>query len=222
MPKLQDIRFAIRLLGRSPAFALFAIVSLALGIGATAAIFSLFDAIVLRPLPVYEPDRLITMSFTRPGGSANYSMPWPHFERMRRFNTTLDGMLAITFLGRINVTYRGQPELAVGHYATGDYHQTLSVRPALGRLFTAEDDRPGNAIAVTSHAYWQRRFGASPSVLGAGILINQIPFTIVGVEPRGFSGVELGRPQPPKPLGARHRLSPRQHPYVLRRRAAGG
>src|SRR5207247_4906544 len=131
-----------------------------------------------------------------------------HFERMRRHNSTLDGILAICSLGQINVTFQGQPELAAGYYSTGDYHQTLGVRPALGRLLTAQDDRPGGAVAVISYAYWQRRFGASPTILGARILINQIPFTIVGVEPRGFSGVEVGRPPDiTVPLRARELLS---------------
>jgi len=205
---VQDVRYGVRLLRRSPAFTLFTVASLALGIGATTAVFSLFDAIVLRSLPVKEPDRLITMSFTRPGGNPNYNMPYPHFERMRSLNFTLDRMLAVTYLGQVNVTFQGQSQIAIGHYATGDYHETLGVRPDRGRLFTPQDDRAGSTVAVISYGYWQRRFGASPTILGSGILINQVPFTIIGVEPRGFSGVEVGRPPDiTVPLRARDRLS---------------
>lgn len=188
----QDLRHGARLLRRSPAFTAFTVASLALGIGAVTAIFSLFNAIVLRHLPVQEPDRLVVASFTN-GGKINYSMPYPQFARMRELGTSLSGLFAVYPIGRVSVGYGGHAELAEGLYATGDYHQVLGLTPALGRLLVRDDDRPGKTVAVISYAYWQRRFGGSPEVVGANITINQAPFQIIGVEPRGFAGVEVGR-----------------------------
>jgi predicted permease len=190
----RDVRYAVRLLRRSPVFAVFAIASLALGIGATGAIFSLFDGIVLRTLPVPDPERLVVASFGGPGGKFNYSLPYPHFEAIRDRATRVDGVFALSPAGRVTVTAGGDAQVANRAYVTGDYYQTLRLAPALGRLLTREDDRPGQATAVLNHAYWQRRFGGRPDVVGTTILLNQVPFTIVGVEPAGFSGTEVGRP----------------------------
>lgn len=194
---LQDLRYGLRLLHRNPGFTLFSVASLGLGIGATVAVFSLFDAIVLRQLPVRDPERLVVASFGGIGPSGpryNYSMPYPQFVQMRDRNTTLDGLFATNPFGRVNVTLRGVPDIAEGLYVTGGYYDVLGIRPSLGRLLTAEDDRVGNPVAVLNHAYWQRRFGGRPDVLGAAITLNNVPFTIVGVEPQGFFGTEVGRP----------------------------
>lgn len=191
---VRDTRQALRLMLRSPVFTAFAVASLALGIGATGAMFSLFDAIVLRTLPVAEPDRLVVASFGRPGGRFNYSLPYPQFEQMRERTTTLDGLFAIYPFGRVTIAKDGDSDIAQGVHVTGDYHAVLGLVPALGRLLTRADDRPGEAVAVLGHAYWQRRFGGSPDVLGATVTLNGIPFTIVGVEPAAFRGVEIGRP----------------------------
>lgn len=189
-----DLRHAVRLLARSPMFTLFAVASLSLGIGATGAIFALFDNIVLRKLPVPEPDRLVVASFGRPGGRFNYSLPYPQFERIRERATTLDGVFAMYPMGRVNVGLRGESGAAEGMYVSGHYYQTLGLTPALGRLLDPADDRPGQAVAVLSHTYWQRRFGGRDEGLGAAITLNQVPFTVVGVEPAGFHGTEVGRP----------------------------
>jgi predicted permease len=189
----QDARYGVRLARRTPLFSVFAVASLALGIGATGAIFSLYEAIVLRPLPVPEADRLVTLSFTVGGNQPNNNMPFPHFAAMRERSTTLSGLFAYTGLGRISVTARGVAQLASGLYATGGYYGTLRLQPALGRLLTEDDDLKGNPVAVLSYAYWQRRFGGSPDVLGMGVAINEVSFTIVGVEPGGYLGPEVGR-----------------------------
>lgn len=188
----QDLLHGLRLLRRSPAFALFTVVSLALGIGGTTAIFTLFDAIVLRHLPVKEPDRLVTLSFGVEPGKSNSFLPYPQFVRMREGNHTMDGLFAIAGPRRIAVTVNGQSSLASGLFSTGDYYTTLGLQPALGRLLASYDDRPGNGVAVISYSYWQTRFGGSEAVIGSGILINQVPFTIVGVEPHGFFGTQVG------------------------------
>jgi predicted permease len=191
---LCDVRYGVRLLFRSPAFSVFAVASLALGIGATAAIFALFDSVVLRKLPVPEPDRLVVGSFGRPGTNFNHNLPYPHFEQIRQRNTTLDGVFAMSRMGRVSVALRGEPDIAEGLFVSGDYYETLRLRPAAGRLLAPGDDRAGQAVAVISHAYWQRRFGGRTDIVGDGITLNHIPFTIVGVEPQGFVGIEVGRP----------------------------
>ena len=191
---LQDIRYGVRLLVRRPLFSVFATASLALGIGATAAIFLLFDGIVLRKLPVHEPERLVLMSFGPPGGNVNHSLPYPHFEQMRARNTTLSGIFAMNPFGRVTVAVRGHADIAQGMYVTGDYYRTLGLAPAAGRLLGPADDRPGQAVAVLSHAYWRRRFAGRGDIVGAVVTLNTVPFTIVGVEPAGFLGTEVGRP----------------------------
>src|SRR5687767_204660 len=137
----QDVRHAVRLLRRGPLFAGFAIASLTLGIGATGAIFSLFDAISLRRLPVPEPDRLVLASFASPGRS-NYSMPYPQFDAIRQRTTTLAGIFALSPLGRVTVSAADGADAANGVHVSGDYYRTLGLTPALGRLLDAADDRP--------------------------------------------------------------------------------
>jgi predicted permease len=188
----QDVRYSVRLVRRSPVFSMFAAASLALGIGATGAIFSLYEAIVLRALPAPRADRLVTMSFAVGTSPPNSYMSYPHFAAIREHGTTLRGVFAYTGLGRINLTARGASELATGLSASGDYYPTLGLKPALGRLLTGDDDNAGNPVAVLSYGCWQRRFGGSPDVLGMGIAINQVPVIVVGVEPRGYLGPEVG------------------------------
>jgi predicted permease len=189
-----DVRHGVRLMRRSPVFSLFAVSSLALGIGATAAIFALFDGVVLRKLPVPEPDRLVVASFGGPGGRFNYSMPYPHFEQIKERNTTLTGIFAMYPFGRVTVAAGGQGDAAQGTYVSGDYYWALGIAPSAGRLLGPSDDRPGEAVAVLNHAYWQRRFGGRADVIGSTINLNAVPFTVVGVEPPGFFGTEVGRP----------------------------
>lgn len=187
----RDIQYRFRLLRSSPLFAVFTITSLALGIGATSAIFSLFDAIVLRELPVREPDRLVFLSQQMPGIGPNSYLSYPHFARVRDTATTIDGILAMT-PRRLSVESKGQTELVRGLYVSGDYYTTLGLRPAIGRLLVKEDDSASGEAAVISYAYWQRRFGLNPSILGERISISGVPFTIAGVEPPGFFGIEVG------------------------------
>jgi predicted permease len=189
----QDVRFGARVLRRSPVFTVLTIASLALGIGATSALFSLFDAIVLRQLPVPDPDRLVVASLVTADGRTNYSMPYPQFDRMRQQTSVLDGMFAVSPVGRVTVTTGRQRDLTTALYVSGGYYDTLRLTPAAGRLLSPADDRPGVRVAVLGHGYWLRRFAGSPDVLGSAMSLNGVPFTIVGVEPRGFRGVEVGR-----------------------------
>ena len=138
-----DFRYAFRLLGRSPMFTAFAVASLTLGIGAAGAIFQLFDAIVLRKLPVPESNQLVLASFGGPNGRFNYSMPYPHFEEIRRRTTTLSGIFATNPFDRVNVTYRGEPDVAQGIYvgSRADYLRMSAfitlhrLRPVIEREF---------------------------------------------------------------------------------------
>ena len=189
----QDVRHGLRLLARYRLFAAFSILALALGIGGTTAIFTLYNAIVLRPLPVHDPGGLITLAIQGGGGRANSFMPYPQFEAMRAKNQTLSGIFARTALPSLNASAQGASDIASGLAVTGDYHATLGLQPALGRLLSPSDDRPGQAnVAVLSHAYWQRRFGGSPGIIGQTISLNRALFTIVGVEPKRFFGVTMG------------------------------
>ncbi|MBI2149336.1 MAG: ABC transporter permease [Acidobacteria bacterium] len=190
----NDVRYGLRLLRRSPMFAAFAIASLSLGIGATGAIFSLLNAIVLRELPVKNPEQLVSLYITMPGRPPNWSLPYPQFEAMRARNTSLDGLIAISPIGRVSVSNGGHPELSSAEAVSGDYFRVLGLQPSAGKLLAADDDAPANATAVISHGYWQRRFGGRPSVIGSQIFINRQPFTIVGVAPKGFLGAVVGSP----------------------------
>ena len=189
----HDLRFGLRLLRRSRLFAFFSIVSLALGIGATTAIFSLFNAVVLRQLPVKDPDRLVALSFAAGGSRRNNYLTYPLFDRLRTANTTFDGMFAWTNRDRVSARIDGRTEIVAASYVSGGYYETLGLQPVLGRLLTADDDQPGGATSIViSYAYWQRRFAGSPSVVGTHATFGNFSYTIVGVEPRGFVGMNVG------------------------------
>jgi predicted permease len=206
-----DARHGLRLLARHRLFAIFSIVSLALGIGGTSAVFSLYDAIALRELPVHAPERLVALSIYG-GGRSNSFMPFPQFEGMRTATRSLDGLFARSSMSRIGVGVRATAGIASGLAVSGDYYGTLGIGPALGRLLTPADDRAGHAaVAVISHGYWQRRFGGDGSVVGTTITLNEAPFTVVGVEPAGFFGVSVGSaPEVTIPLRALGLVSGRE------------
>jgi predicted permease len=189
----QDLRFGIRLLRRSRAFAIFGTLSLALGIGAATTIFSLFDAIVLRTLPVAEPDRLVALSFAARGSRPNNFLTYPFFARLRDANTSFDGMFAWMTRRRLSAVLDGRTEIISALYASGGYHRTLGLRPAAGRLLTDDDDQPNGATSIViSHGYWQRRFAGNPSAIGTQVRLGEYTYTVVGVEPRGFTGPNVG------------------------------
>ena len=189
----RDLTFGVRLLRRSKAFAFFTIASLALGIGATSTIFSLFDAIVLRPMPVGDPHRLVALSFAAGGGRPNNYLTYPLFDRLRTANTTLDSLFAWTNGSRRNVRIDGRLEIVSTAFVSGGYHRTLRLQPALGRLLSDEDDQPNTATSIViSDGFWQRRFGGDAAVIGKQLMANDVTYTIVGVEPRGFVGPNVG------------------------------
>jgi predicted permease len=181
---LADIRYALRGFLRSPGFTLVAILSLALGIGANTAIFSLVNAILLRTLPVREPSRLVLFTFRFPDRFNLNDIGEMLYEQIRDTNTTLDQFAAFTGLDPVLSDGRSA-ELVAGTRVSGNFFQALGVNPVVGRIFTPAD---GDAMCVISHGLWQRRFGGEPGVSGRRILVSTRPFTILGVAPGEFRG----------------------------------
>ena len=190
---LQDMRFARRGLVRTPGFTCVAVLTLTVGVGANTAIFSLVDAVLLRPLPVRQPHELVLASHEVDGRS-NIPVAAYEFRALRAHREVLADLAAFRPLP-VGVGYRGETEMALGQLVSGNYHGLLGVPATLGRVLTNADDvvPRGHAVAVISEGYWQRRFGGSGTVIGESIHINGVPFTIVGVSARGFMGTEAGR-----------------------------
>ena len=197
----QDVRYALRQLAKAPGFAAVAIVTLALGIGANTAIFSLLDQALLRTLPVKDADRLVILqslgSFnghtsSRIGGG-DFSFSYPMYRDLRDGKSVFSGLIATDKVS-VGVQWHNQPELVDGELVSGNYFNVLGVRPALGRLLVASDDvvPDANPVAVLSFSYWQRRFGADPAVVNQSVLVNGRPFTVLGVTPPGFHSVVMG------------------------------
>ncbi|MCC7127125.1 MAG: ABC transporter permease, partial [Acidobacteria bacterium] len=199
---MRNLRLAVRTLARTPFISLVAILSLALGIGANSAIFSLFDQILLRPLPVPSPDALVNLSAPGPkpgsntsnqAGPSEMTFSYPMFRDLERVNRSFSGLAAHRAFSA-NLAADGQTESAEGELVSGGYFPTLGIQPALGRLFTAADDTApgGHPIVVLSYEFWRRRFQERPDILGTSLLINNTAYTVVGIGPRGFTGTTLG------------------------------
>jgi len=183
----QDLRFGLRMLAKNPGFTLIAIFTLALGIGANAAIFSLVNAVLLRPLPAPHPEHLVTLNR---GNGLGDPLSHPDFLALRERNEVLSGLAAYT-LTELSFGNGSRGEMVVGELVSGNYFETLGVRPALGRAFLPEEDRvPGERpVVVISHNFWRTRFDGDPGVIGGTITLNNHRFTIVGVAPAGFTGM---------------------------------
>ncbi|HYK21416.1 MAG TPA: ABC transporter permease, partial [Pyrinomonadaceae bacterium] len=183
---LKDIRHGVRGLVKRPGFTIVALVTLALGIGANTAIFSVLNAVVLRPLPYAEPDRLVTVWETGPGNDKRSVAPG-NFVDWRDQNTSFTS-LAATFNGNFNLTSDGEPERINGATVTSNLMSTLGVSAQLGRTFQPEDDmHQDQRLVILSDALWQRRFAAAQSVVGRTITIDDSTYNIIGVMPRGFT-----------------------------------
>jgi predicted permease len=198
---MQDLRQALRNLAKNPAFTLIAVLTLALGIGANTAMFSLTDQVLLRQLPVQKPSELVIL--TSPGarnghvwsdGDSDASFSYPEYKHVRDNNEVFSGVLG-RYPAQINVAGQGESEMANGELVTGNYFEVLGVRPALGRVFTPDDEtaKGANPVAVLSHGYWMRHFGGNSQALNKQILVNNVPLTIVGVAQSGFDGVQVGQ-----------------------------
>jgi predicted permease len=191
MPLLSDVRFAVRLLARSPIFTFTSVVSLAAGIAASAAIFSLADALLLRPRPgVSNPATLIDIGRSTNGeGLDNFG--YPLFRAMREHSTLLAGIAAHRLAPEtMSLGDATASERVFGTLVSGNYFEVVGVRPAAGRFFRPEEDEtPGtHPVAVLNHRFWAERFKADPSIVGQTIRLNNLPYTIVGVAEEGFAG----------------------------------
>jgi putative ABC transport system permease protein len=192
----QDFRFAIRSLARSPIFAMVAILSLGLGIGANTAIFSLLDQLLLRMLPVKDPARIVQMAARGPHYGSNWglnAMSYPMYRDFRDRAGVFEGLLCRQGTSG-SLGYGGQVERVRAEMVSGNYFQVLGVAAALGRPLLPEDDeRPGgHPVVVLSYDYWKSRFGADPNIVNGTVVVNNQPFTVLGVAAEGFYGVELG------------------------------
>jgi len=192
---LQDLRYGARMLWGSPGFTLIAVLTLALGIGANTAIFSLADAFLLKLLPVEDPQQLVFIRATNSRGGTHGDFSYPAFERFRDGSQAFASMFAWDD-SHVMVTMDGQPDFVDCDFVSGNYFDVLGASAFLGRAITTEDDRPnGKPVTVISYSYWERRFGRAPAAIGKNITIGRIRFTIVGVTKPDFSGRNVaGRP----------------------------
>ena len=192
----QDLRYGLRTLGRNPGFAAIAALSLALGIGANTAIFSLMDSVLLKMLPVKNPEQLffIEKAGVPPSSKPSSNLSHAFFERLRAQRETLAGVCEFGYSQRVNVVVEGQAEVAQAQQVSGDFFATLGVNALLGRTLTEDDDKTpgGHPVAVISHNYWQGRFARDPAIVGKNIAVNGHPFTIIGVTTPDFFGVLVG------------------------------
>ena len=191
----KDVRYALRGLRRSPGFTAAAVISLALGIGANTAIFSLFHTLMLRMLPVAQPEQLVWIN--RTGGWGTGTISEPLYREIARRSDLFSGVIASSRVRKVHFTPRpgGRGEYTGRELVSGNYFQVLGVRPALGRLFSDADDRVpgGHPLAVLSYDLWLNRFGGDPAVLGSTVLVDDDALTVIGVAAPGFRGVEVER-----------------------------
>jgi predicted permease len=228
---VQDMRYGLRTIAANKTFSAMAILSLALGIGANTAIFSFMDSILLRSLPVPDPQSLVMLSWRTPrremhgsnrhdesyndpnGGYVGGIFSYPAFELIRKNDAVFSSVFGYQGAGKLNLTFRGHAGLASTEYVSGDYFSGLGVAPAAGRLLGADDDRAGGpGVAVISFGLSQRRFNGPESATGQSILINNLPFTVVGVAPPEFFGADPDMlPDIYVPLHANMQLQAREY-----------
>src|SRR6516162_7722090 len=194
----QNLRYALRQLRKYPAFAMVAVLTLAVGIGANAAIFSLVDQVLLKQLPVAEPDRLVQLKFVGSdtghtdsyGGDDRLYFSYPMYRDLRDQNSVFSGMLAM-FPKQVGIQWKNSSSLVNSELVSGNYFSLLGVQPALGRVLLPEDSatRGASPVVVLSYRYWTQHFASDPSVIHQGVSINGNPFTIVGVLQPGFDSI---------------------------------
>jgi predicted permease len=195
----QDIRYALRSLRKSPAFAVIAILTLALGIGANTAIFTVVNAVFFHPLPVKDPARLVeifTMDQRKIFGAVNNVLPtsFPNAQDIQQRAQSFSGLTVYQSFGtQVSMTVNGQPNQYFAQLSSGNFFDVLGVHAQLGRTFRPEEDRGSGSgpVVVLSHGFWERTFGANPGVIGQNVLLNGQGFTIIGVTPKGFQGTAV-------------------------------
>jgi predicted permease len=181
----QDVRYGIRMLAKSPAFSLIAVLTLALGIGANTAIFSVVDGVLLNPLPFHQPSQLVSL-FEEIPNFKNGSISYPNFLDWRRMNRSFDAIAAYRSTG-FNLAGYGEPERLHGEMISAGFFEILGVNPLMGRTFSADEDRLGaNPTAMITEALWKRKFGSRPDIIGQRLVLNDEGRTIIGVVPSSF------------------------------------
>jgi predicted permease len=213
----QDIRYGLRMLGKNPGFTIVAVATLALGIGANTAIFSLVNAVMLQSIPVRNPQELVVLRWSaqahpKDAGSSSYgdcewtkwtdkvsgscSFSYPVFKQIREHAEAFSNVGAFAGPAQLDLSGNGTASIARGELVSGDYFQTLGVQAAMGRTLEPADEKPGaEGVAVLSYAYWQGAFGGAHSAIGKSIKLNGVPFTIVGVADAGFTRLTPGHSQ---------------------------
>src|SRR5262245_9072658 len=218
----QDLRYAFRTLSKAPAFTIVVVLTLALGIGANTAIFSLTDQLLLRLLPVKDPQQLVVLD--GPGAFQgrtfnNGTFSYPMYRDFRDQTTVFSGVIA-RFPTALTMSAGGRSERVNGELVTGNYFEVLGVRAQIGRTFTADDDKtPGaHPVAVLSHNFWMRRFAGDPSVLNSQVTLNSVPMTVVGVSAPGFYGTNVGEnPDVMVPVNMKAQMTPTWDDLLNRR-----
>ena len=211
---LFDLRFALRSLTRSPLFCLVAVASLALGIGANTAIFTLIDQLMLRLLPVAQPEQLVMIWSTGPHIGSNRGPRMASYPMYQDFQKKAQAFSSVfcRFGTAVSLSFSGQTERVDAELVSGNYFQSLGVRPAIGRVFSPEeDDRvyKGHPSVVLSHEYWVTRFAADRNIVGRKLLVDNYPMTIVGVSAPGFTGLDPVRsPQIRIPIQMKPLMTP--------------
>jgi predicted permease len=193
---VQDIRYGLRMLAKNPGFTAVAVLTLALGIGANTAVFSLVDAIMVQKLPVHKPDELVQIASVNPSSTEliTNGFSYTAYQDFRRNRQAFTDLFAFTS-DTMNFRFGGSSERVAAEMVSGSYYSTLGVKALLGRTIQEEDDRTtgGNSVAVLSCAFWRRRFGSDPSILGKAVFLGDTAFTVVGITPPEFFGLSRGR-----------------------------
>lgn len=215
---MNDIRFALRQFRKSPLFTLVAITTLAVGIGASTAIFTLLDQVLIRSLPVGHPEQLVRLRWTgeTPGHTNNYGgddqdfFSYPMYRDLRDKNAVFDGLVA-NDEKYVGVQWQDRSEITKAELVSGNYFEVLGLKPALGRLLLPSDELHNSSpVIVVSFEYWRTKLGADLAVIGKTVLLNAQPFTIVGVAPRGFQSIAAGEtPSMFIPLSNKNAITPR-------------
>ncbi|MGD1091108.1 MAG: ABC transporter permease [Bryobacteraceae bacterium] len=220
---IQDLSFALRTLRKAPIFAAVAVTSLALGIGANTAIFTLVDQVLLRLLPVKDPGQLVTLwgrGDHYGGNNGRYKLSYPMYEDFRDQNSVFSGMFC-RWDNSMSLSFEGRTERVAGELVSGTYFPVLGVGARLGRVFTPEDDKlqGGSPYAILSYGYWLERFSGDPGIVGKKLVVNGYPITIVGVSQAGFEGTDpVNAAQVRIPIMMRNQLFPGQEETLKNRR----
>ena len=189
---VQDLKYALRQMRHSPGFTAVAVLSLALGIGANTAIFSLVNTLILRTMPVRDPEQLVELLSIYPGDPRVNAFAWEFYEHYRDHNSVFSDLVGVA-PSRFQANVEGRAaETVEGGYVVGNFFPALGLEPALGRLIGAQDDQPGSAVAVVSWPYWNSRFDLDPEILGKQIVVDGATARVIGVTHREFFGLQVG------------------------------